>query len=470
MDTETFVDPALSLRSRLLARLVRLRGPIAAIAAVGAMLGGFVGYWNAYRTVHDSVAPATPAGNSTAAAGPLSIAVLPFTNLTGDAEQAGFVEGLSALVTADLSRISDAFVVDSASAQGYKGKGLTAQQIGSALGVRFVLQGSVQRSGSHIRINAQLADATSNAQVWSDTFEGDTSDLFALQDQVTARIAATMDYQMVVIAARESEKRRDNPKAADLLVRARAQSDKPQSLESWQQVEQLYRQALTVDPGNLKAMTGLAVALSFQASNFGTRMNADVREATWKEAMELATKVNASEPDNPEYYRVVAFHAGSHGDEEGQRRASEALLRLNPRDPSAYNVLAISLLRAGEPQRAIDLLTKAVELNRKNAGAVFLNNLGRAYFMAGNNKAAIEWSDKALQIEPTFDAAHLILAMAYALDGNEAKARAEADAIRRRNPQFKFNLESARVGTSPAYRTYLEEKVIPGLTKAGLLE
>ena len=468
--TETSIVHAVSWRSRLVARLVRLRGPIAAVAAVGAILGGFVGYWNAYRVVHDSVAPAKVAANPAAAAGPLSIVVLPFANLTGDAEQGHFADGLSALLTADLARIPDVFVIDSASAQSYKGKSLTAQQIGSALGVRFVLQGSVQRSGNHVRINAQLADATSNAQLWSDTFEGDTSDLFALQDQVTARIASTMDHQMVVIAARESEKRRDNPRAADLLLRARALADRPQSLDNWQQVERLFREALAVDPGNLKAMMGLATALSFQASNFGATLSPDVREATWKEALDLATKVNASEPDNPEYYRVVAFHAGSHGDEAGQRRASEAMLRLSPREPSAYNVLAVTHLRAGEPQRAIELLTKAVELNRKNAGAVFLNNLGRAYFMAGNYKAAIEWCDKALQVEPTLDAAHLVLAMAYALDGNEAKARAEAAEVRRRNPQYRFDVEAERArSASPAFRAYLEERVIPGLSKAGLL-
>ena len=469
--TELSTEPAESGRSRLVARLIRLRGPIAAIAAVGAILGGFVGYWNAYRTVRDSVAPAKVSSTSLAEAGPLSIVVLPFTNLTGDADQANFADGLTATLTADLSRIPDAFVIDSSSAQSYKGKALTAQQIGTALGVRFVLQGSVQRSGNHVRINAQLADATSNAQLWSDSFEGDTSDLFALQDQVTGRIASTMNHQMVVVAARESEKRRDNPKAADLLLRARALADKPQSLDNWQQVEHLYRQALAIDPGNVKAMMGLASALSFQARNFGSELSTGVREKTWNEAIDLATKANASEPDNPEYYRVVAFHAGDHGDFEGQRRAAEAMLRLNPRNPAAYNVLAGTFMRVGEPQRAIELLTKAVDLNRKNADAVFLNNLGRAYFMAGNNKAAIEWCDKALQIQPTFDSAHIILAMAFALDGNEARAHAEADEVRRLNPKFKFDLDKARARPeSPAYRTYLEERAIPALRRAGLSE
>ena len=457
--------------SRLLDRIKRLRGPIVAIATAGAVLSGLVGYWNSYRTIRESVLPATTTGPVVAEAGPLSIVVLPFASPPVNTDDANFADGLTATVTADLSRIPDAIVIDSASAQSYKGKGLTAQQIGRALGVRFVLQGSVQRSGNHIRINAQLADATSNAQLWSDSFEGEASDLFALQDQITGRIASTMDHQMVVVAARESEKRRGNPKTADFLLRARALADKPQSLYNWQQVEHLYRQALAMEPGNVKAMMGLATALSFQAYNFGPELSTGAREETWREAIELANKANASEPDNPEYYRILAFYAGRHGDSDGERRAAEAMLRLNPRDPTAYNVLASAYVRAGEPQKAIELLSKAIALNRKNADVVFLSNLGRAYFMSGNNKAAIEWCDKALQLQPDFNAAHVILAMAFALDGNEAKAHAEAAEVRRLNPRFNFDVENARAApATPAFATYREEKVIPALRRAGLLE
>lgn len=262
-------------------------------------------------------------------------------------------------------------------------------------------------------------------------------------------------------------------RAGDQVGRAgsRFSGYKPQSLDNWQQVEHLYRQALAIDPGNVKAMMGLASALSFQASNFGFELSTGAREKTWNEAIDLATRAAGSEPDSPEYFRVVAFYAANHGDVEGERRAAEAMLRLDPRNPSAYNVLARTFMRAGEPQRAIELLTKAVDLDRKNADAVFLNNLGHAYFMAGNNKAAIEWCDKALQIEPTFDSAHIILAMAFALDGNEARAHAEAVEVRRLNPNFRFDLEKARARSeSPAYRRYLEERVVPALKRAGLSE
>jgi TolB-like protein len=154
----------------------------------------------------------------TADAGPLSIVVLPFTNLTGDPNQAYVADGLTASLTSDLSRIRDTFIVNAATAFAYKDKPVAAQQVGKDLGVHFVLQGSVQRSGTTIRINAQLADATSNAQLWSESFEGDQSDLFALRDRVTTLVGNSIGREMVIVAARESETRKTSPRVADLNV------------------------------------------------------------------------------------------------------------------------------------------------------------------------------------------------------------------------------------------------------------
>src|SRR5208283_3220484 len=151
-------NPAESAHFRLLARLKRLRGPIVAIAAVGAVLSGLVGYWNTYRVVRDVVAPvATVSSNLPADAGPLSIVVLPFSNETGDPQKAYIADGLTSSITADLSRIRDAFIVPVSSAMMYRDKAAPVKQIGQDLGVRFVLQGSVLASGNRLRINAQLA-------------------------------------------------------------------------------------------------------------------------------------------------------------------------------------------------------------------------------------------------------------------------------------------------------------------------
>jgi adenylate cyclase len=201
----------------------------------------------------------SPAAVLTADAGPLSIVVLPFQNLTGDANQAYVADGVTASLTADLSRIRDAFIVNATATFAYKDKPLTAQQVGKDLGVHFVLHGSVQRNGTKIRINAQLADATSNAQLWSESFEGDQSDLFALQDRVTTLIGNSIGRQIVIRAARESETRKSNQRVADLMLRARALKLNPLSLKTLRQSEDLYRQALALEPSNTSAMVGLAV-------------------------------------------------------------------------------------------------------------------------------------------------------------------------------------------------------------------
>jgi adenylate cyclase len=255
---EPKTTPAAGRWAKLWGQLKRFRGPIAAIAAFGAVLSGLLGYWSAYQTVEKVVAPKLPPAVAAGDAGPLSVVVLPFQNLTGDPSQEYVADGLTAGLTADLSRIRDAFVVNTKTAFAYKDKPVTAQQVGKDLGVRFVLQGSVQRSGNKIRISAQLADATSNAQLWSENFDGDLSDLFALQDRVTTQVGNSIGRKMVIVAARESEMRTSSPKAADLMLRARALAMKPSTLKNLQQSEDLYRQALALEPGNASTMGRLA--------------------------------------------------------------------------------------------------------------------------------------------------------------------------------------------------------------------
>ena len=271
-------------------QLKRFRGPIAAIAAFGAVLSGFLGYWSAYQTVQRVVVPRSAPAVVTADAGPLSIVVLPFQNLTGDPNQAYVADGLTASLTSDLSRIRDAFIVDAKTAFAYKDKPLTAQQVGKDLGVHFVLQGNVQRNGTKIRISAQLADANSNAQLWSEIFEGDQSDLFALQDRVTTLVGSSIGRAMVIVAARESESRKSSPKVADLMLRARALNLKPISLKNLQQQEDLYRQALALEPGNLSAIADLGGTLIQEVQNFDDEMDQSVQEKKLVEGYTLALK------------------------------------------------------------------------------------------------------------------------------------------------------------------------------------
>jgi len=417
-------------------------------------------------------APRWPGEAVTTVTGPLSVVVLPFKNLTGNPNQDYVADGLTASQTADLSRIRDAFIVDAATAFTYKDKSVTAQQVGKDLGVRFVLQGSVQRNGTKIRINAQLADTTTNAQLWSESFEGDESDLFALQDQVTARIGNSIGREMVIVAARESEMRKSSPKAADLILRARALRLKPQSLKNIQQIEEIYRQALALEPNNAGAMIGLAVSLAIQATNFGEQMDESIKEGKIIEGRDLASKAKEIEPDNPYVYVPIQVYAREHGDLEGALRAAETQLSLEPKSLLGYNHVAYQLIALGKPQRAIEFLTQAINLDPKRPPEVLLLNMGHAHFMLGDNDAAIAFHQKALEINPTFDpAAHALLAMAYALNGEDAKARAAAAELRRFAPEETLSSQRKQAAsTSAAYKEWFETKLVPAWRKAGLPE
>ena len=184
--------------------------------------------------------------------------------------------------------------------------------------MHFVLQGSVQRNGTKIRINAQLADATSNAQLWSDTFEGDQSDLFALQDRVTTLVGNSIGREMVIVAARESESRKSSPKVADLMLRARALDLKPAVAEE-----------LAADGGLVPPGAGAGAKQRQRDGRLGRvpwRCKRRISVPTWMkaskrrkfvEARDLALKAKELDPDNPGVYVPIAMYALDHGDWEG---------------------------------------------------------------------------------------------------------------------------------------------------------
>ena len=181
-----------------------------------ALLGGAWYFFGATRT--SLVGSSAP---SAARAGHLSIVVLPFTNLSGDPSQDYFADGITENLTTDLSRIRNSFVIARNTAFTFKGKNVDTKQISKELGVRYVLEGSVQRDQNHVRVNAQLIDGETGAHLWADRFEEDVANLFKLQDQVVARLANTLRYELVKAEA-EKDARSQNPDAIDLAMRGKA--------------------------------------------------------------------------------------------------------------------------------------------------------------------------------------------------------------------------------------------------------
>jgi len=454
---------------RLIAWFKTLKGAVVAIASVGAVLGGVAGYWNAYQAARFGT-PSLLALIGTANAGPLSIVVLPFANLTGDPQQAYVADGITAAVTADLSRIRDAFIVSTSTAFSYREKSVTVQQIGNELGVRFALQGGVQGSGDKIRVSAQLADTTTNAQLWSESFDGSRTNLFALQDLVTTRIGNSIGREMVVLAARDSLTGKSDRRAVDLLLRARALSLKPMSLGIYAEMQSLYRQVLLLEPGNVQAMVGLARSLSNPAYN-GWISDPVAREKQFLEARDLALKAKSVDPRDPGIYPTLSEYAASHGDHEGARRAVETALSLDPKNPGRYSDLADGYIDSGEPMRAIELLTKGILLDPRNPTEVDLENMGRAQFMNGDDEAAIQWLRKALEVNPAYVSAQANLAIAYAHNGNLPRARDAVATLLRIEPKFSLlRFQTPKAGYPGGYREYWETKLLPAGRRAGLPE
>ena len=192
----------------------------------------------------------------------MSIVVMPFANLSSDPDQQYFADGITEDVTTDLSRIEGMFVISRNTAFTYRNKPVDTKQIGRELDVRYVLEGSVRRSGNQVRVNAQLIDAETDAHLWADRFDGDTGDLFALQDEITSRIAVALNLELITT---EAHRTIENPDALEYILRGRAVMMKPASRENHGEAISLFECALAVDPRSVEAQSRLAIALADRA-------------------------------------------------------------------------------------------------------------------------------------------------------------------------------------------------------------
>ena len=300
-------------------------------------------------------------------AGPprLSIIVLPFANIGGDSEQDYFVDGVTESLTTDLSRIRGSFVIARNTAFTYAGKANDITRIGRELNVRYALEGSVQRSGNRMRINAQLIDAQTGSHLWAERFERPVTDLFEMQDEIVARIANTLNATLIAVEARRAE-RAPAPDSMDLYFQGEALVNKGVTLESMSQARSFFERALALDPANVDALAGLSqveanLAISLSATDKAARFAA--AEAAAAEALSLAPDhapahlcmgmvlgfTNRAAQGIAEYERALALDrnmAGAHAligqnklfigrAEETEAHVLEAL-RLSPRDPWAY--------------------------------------------------------------------------------------------------------------------------------------
>src|SRR6516162_6152162 len=276
---------ALRLEDRLASSetIATPRHPVTGIAIGLAAIVALViaaGAWWLWPATKSSPPPAMAA--STSIAQPLttprlSIVVLPFANLSSDPEQQYFADGITEDVTTDLSRIENSFVISRNTAFTYRTKPVDTKQIGRELGVRYVLEGSVRRSGYKVRVNAQLIDAEIDAHLWAEQFDGDVGDLFALQNEITSRIAIALNLELT---SREAARPTDNADALDFILRGRASYWKGSTRDQVAETLGLYEHALAPDPHSVEAQSQVANMLAIRAGNGWTdSAAADLRRA-----------------------------------------------------------------------------------------------------------------------------------------------------------------------------------------------
>jgi adenylate cyclase len=451
----------------------RPRTLVAMTAAVAALVVAVIAWWlwPATRSSPTATVAGAPAATSIPqplVAPRLSIVVLPFSNLSDDKEQQYFADGITEDLTTDLSRIADSFVISRNTAFTYKDKPVNAKQIGRELGVRYVLEGSVQRWGNQVRVNAQLIDAETDAHLWAERFERDIGDLFALQNEITSRIAIALNRELVgVEAARPTE----HPDALDYIFRGRAALSKPPTRDNYAEAIGLFERALALDPRSAEAQSLLASALASRAMDQMT----DTAAADVARAEGLVGQALAASPRSPLAHFAKGQVLRAQSRYEEAIIEYETVLASNRSSVSALANIGRLKIYAGMTDEAIALEEQAIRLSPRDP---FVGNfyfrIGEATLLQSRIDEAIEWFQRARSANPALSFVHLDLASAHGLKGETEHAAAELAEARRLRGEGSYSsiarLRGGGLGAAPKIRTLVEATFFAGLRKAGMPE
>jgi adenylate cyclase len=407
--------------------------------------------------------PAPVASNAAPAeAAHLSIVVLPFTNLSGDPAQDYFADGITENLTTDLSRIRNSFVIARNTAFTFKGKNIDAKEIGKELGVRYVLEGSVQRDGTRVRVNAQLIDAASGVHLWADRFEEDVTDLFKLQDQVVARLANALGYELVQAEA-EAGAHSKNPDAIDLDMRGWAAVNQwmqqPPTKDTLVAVRAWFDRALEIDPNDTEALAGEAMAYTFEYA-FGWRNPETDYDA---KILGQADRSIALARDNMHTYSAKSSYlALSLRPNDGLRVANAGLV-INPNYAPLYAIRGNAETYLRQFEQARSDVEQAMRLSPRDPRIGQWHNLmAGAELGLGHFDAAIDEANKAIDAGWRSFYSYQYLAAAHALKGDIDQAKAPLAEARRLNPKVSVKW---LVGNEPFLQPAFD-----ALRKAGLPE
>jgi TolB-like protein/Tfp pilus assembly protein PilF len=390
-----------------------------------------------------------------------SIAVLPFTNMSGEKEQEYFSDGITEDIISALSQIPTLFVIASQSTFTYKGKPVKIQQVGEDLGVRYVLEGSVQRSGDTLRVTAQLIDATTGHHLWSERYDLEMKGIFALQDDITMKVITALQVKLMEGEhARLLAKGTKNLQAYLKFLQAR-EIFLTVTKEGNVQARRLLEEVIALDPQFAPAysvlgwITYIDVAVGLSKSPY----------ESYKQAFELAKKAVAMDDSFPTAHSLLGFLHVVMGRQYDKGIAEcERAIALAPNSASAHIWMGQVLMLAGRHEEAIRHSEQALRLDPIAPG-LYYRNLGSAYFYAGRYEEAVAAHKKSLNRAPNDILTHLALTTAYSWAGRLEEARAQAAEVLRIKPNFSVE-ERAKMGL---YKNQADlERYLEGLRKAGL--
>jgi adenylate cyclase len=389
-----------------------------------------------------------------------SIAVLPFQNMSGDPDQDYFADGMVDEITTALSRFKSLFVIARNSSFTYKGRAVDIKQVGRELGVRYVLEGGVRKAAGKVRITGQLIDAMTGAHLWADRFEGDLSDVFALQDEVTMNVVSAIQPKLLQTEMDLAARRSNDLSAYDLCLRA-------QHLQSWTrrgsaESLRLASRALEIDP-----RCGFAATLAGEChlrnvrQGWAAEPKSEIAEGFRLFRLALSIDRNATLALSMLGRATASFS----GDFDTAREMVDRAVALNPNSASVWGQRGWTYLIAGQPEEAIRSFERAVRLSPFDP-LLFSTFAGMsaAFISLGRFDEAVSAAKKAIGQNTVFPFSYRCLASALAHLGREAEAKEAVAGLLELDPDFRIS-ERVAPGDVSGLQLYID-----GLRKAGLRE
>jgi TolB-like protein len=396
----------------------------------------------------------------------LSIVVLPLANIGGDPEQDHFVDGVTESLTTDLSRIRGAYVVARNTAFAYKGKPFDVKTTGRDLNVRYVLEGSVQRGGSRMRVNVQLIDAEAGNHLWAERFDKPLADLFDMQDEIVARLAGALNAELVAAEARRAEQA-PNPDSMDLYFQGQAWLNKGRTPDNIGQARSFFDRALTADPGNIDALVGSAYADALEG---GLLLAANPMTALAAAEAKL-TKALSSVPDHARGHMFLGFV------DICTKRASQGIaecehaLALDRNLAQAHSYIGLGKIYVGLAEDTETHIGEALRLSPRDVTVyIWMFVAGWAKFCLASWEQAVAWCRRSIEGNRNYPQGYFLLAAALAQLGRLDDARSTVKAGLVLSPAFTVSRARAAwtaFSDDPTYLTQLEP-IFEGLRMAGV--